>query len=171
MYKEPNRKWTKILQNKYLLGSDPSNTFRTLNPPKGSRVWNFILDYRKLILDKISLDIANGSRVQFWSDSWGGYTTLDSIPISLKIKEVLSNFWGKYLRDYIDIPSGDPILGWRWKALDQAPLSRAEKRELRNISLERQIIIKTGEDKIVWIGSNSGDYKVKEGYAEMTKSQ
>lgn len=65
IYIEHNRKWVKILQKKYLSGSDPSIIFRTTNPPKGSRVWNFILDYKNLIIDHITWDVVDGNKALF----------------------------------------------------------------------------------------------------------
>lgn len=118
IYRETNRKWVKIPRMKYPNGENPSNIFKTENPLKASRVWNFILDCRNLIIENITWDIAKGNKVVFWSDSWGGYSTLDNFFISPRMKEVLRELWSKNLKDYIECPSGDPTLGWRWKDLN-----------------------------------------------------
>ena len=47
MYSKSQSMWCKIMQQKYLDNNDP-------NPPKGSIVWDFMIDSRKIIVDYIS---------------------------------------------------------------------------------------------------------------------
>lgn len=80
-----------------------------------------------MILDKLSWDIENGNKDLFWKDYWRGYATLDTLPISPRIKETLENVWDMHLKDYIEYPNGDTALGWKWKSLDNTPLIKGEK--------------------------------------------
>lgn len=49
MYQDLNNKWAKVLYHKYLNPLDTLNIFKTINPHKGSKAWNFILDYREIL--------------------------------------------------------------------------------------------------------------------------
>lgn len=54
MYSNPNLKWVKILRKKYLKVMDSTSLFRMANPPRGFRIWNFMMNCRKLIMDKLT---------------------------------------------------------------------------------------------------------------------
>ncbi|GLJ14706.1 hypothetical protein SUGI_0238400 [Cryptomeria japonica] len=111
LYQNPKKKWARILQHKYLSNGDPSCIFRTPCPPQGSRIWNFMMNCKQLILDRLTWDVANGNKARFWGDSWGGYVALDKMNLSPIIKEVLTNPWGTQIKDYIKISSEGPAWG------------------------------------------------------------
>ena len=45
LYQERDRKWTRILFNKYLNPSDNTSLFKIREPPKGYAGWNFLINF------------------------------------------------------------------------------------------------------------------------------
>lgn len=87
---------------------------------------------------------------------------------------MLKDLWGRYLKDCIECPGEDYALRWRWKDLDDTLLIEAKQKQnkkLRGILASRQLTIKKGGDRLIWLGSNNGEYKVKDGYVELINSQ
>ena len=78
LYHESDRKWAKILYNKYLNPLDKSSLFRIKNPPKGSAGWNFMVKSRNLITKYLTWDLGKGEEALFWEDSWNGLPPLTS---------------------------------------------------------------------------------------------
>lgn len=54
----------KILYQKYLRSSGPLFMFWTINPPKGSKTWNFMMACWPLICKKLNM--------RYWIRRWGG---------------------------------------------------------------------------------------------------
>ena len=57
MYNERDKKWAKILYNKYLNAEDPISIFRIINPPMSSKSWNFMLKCCDLIENFLTWDV------------------------------------------------------------------------------------------------------------------
>ena len=100
LFKEHNKKWAKILYNKYLDADNPLSIFRMKNLPKGSDSWNFIVKCRPFITKYRSWDIGNGQEALFWEDSWDGYPPIDSLGPLDNSKDLLINLWGTKVSDY-----------------------------------------------------------------------
>lgn len=149
MYKEPNLKWARLLRHKYLSNNDSLSIFRTTNPPKGSRIWNFLLDSRNLILEQLSWDVAKGDQALFWENSWGGYSVLEGQINNSIVKDNLSALWGRYVKYCIELPNNDPTLGWRWKSLDNIDIPRQERETLENLIKNRILSLRNDANKLV----------------------
>lgn len=65
MYKEPNMKWVKILQEKYLNNNNLTKLLKVDNPHKGSRFCNFLLSCRPVIIEYLSWDVYEGESTLF----------------------------------------------------------------------------------------------------------
>lgn len=72
-----------------------------------------------------------------------------------------------YLRDYVEFPNGDPMLGWKWNNLENIPLLEDEKMEFRNTLVFGVVTFKNGRDALTWVGASSGEYRVKDGYLKL----
>ena len=72
MYEHPEQLWIKILQAKYLDSINPMRIPTIRNPPKGSTIWNFMLECRPIITRNLSWHIGNDEKASFWFDSWNG---------------------------------------------------------------------------------------------------
>ena len=60
MYQERDRKWAKILYNKYLNPTNPLSLLRTRNPPKGTQAWNLMKKYHSMIRKYDTWDLGRG---------------------------------------------------------------------------------------------------------------
>jgi hypothetical protein len=89
LYNERDQKWAKLLYNKYLNVEDPVSIFRMKNPPKGSKIWNFMLNCRDLIGKFLTWDVGVGDKALFWEDSWDGHPPIVSKSYPKHLKEVL----------------------------------------------------------------------------------
>lgn len=87
MIRQPHLKWVRILQAKYLISTDNTKIVRISNLPKGSRVWNFMLNCKPLILKHLTWNIHSGGNALFWEDSWCGYLGIESLIDIEKTKE------------------------------------------------------------------------------------
>ncbi|XP_059073538.1 uncharacterized protein LOC131874266 [Cryptomeria japonica] len=76
MVSKPDTKWCRIMQEKYLDSLNPSPVGTTLDPPKGSIVWNFMMSWRQVITRYVSWEVHNGESIQLWEDSWNGLPPL-----------------------------------------------------------------------------------------------
>lgn len=89
MYSQPNAKWCKIVQSKYLDTSNPVRIFIAQNPPTGSTMWNFISSCRDVVLPYLSWKINNGEQALFWDDSWNIFPPHSNVQELILIKQVL----------------------------------------------------------------------------------
>lgn len=117
------QKWTQILYQKYLGSSEPLVFFRTINPPKGSHLWNFMMQCNPLIHKKLTQDIGNGKWALFWEDSWDGQHSLETSNIPPNIKNTLTTLWGNKVSDYKYYDRDE----WKWKSVELTNLTIQEK--------------------------------------------
>ena len=101
MYTKPQYTWCKIMQQKYLDNNDPSRILSILDPPKGSVIWDFMTASRNIVVNYISWEVNDGTKVNFWRDSWNGQIPLSNNLISLNIIEVSELHWGTQLYQYV----------------------------------------------------------------------
>lgn len=94
IYEEPNKLWVKIIREKYLGVSDDEGIIRIRDPPRGSTIWNFILDCRKVIHDHTSWNIGDGKKALFWKDSWNDYSPLLNDAKFVEISSLMTDLWG-----------------------------------------------------------------------------
>lgn len=73
IYNDLSKLWVHIVRVKYLDSTKDGGILKIRNPPKGSAVWNFILDCRNVIKDHISWNIGSSRKALFWKDSWNGF--------------------------------------------------------------------------------------------------
>lgn len=64
MFKEPNPKWVRIIQGKYLEDFNPIGIFKSSNPLKGSRIYNLILKYRDIVSKQFFWDRASNPPIE-----------------------------------------------------------------------------------------------------------
>lgn len=80
MYQNGYQRWVQIMCKKYLDSAKDTRIFTIQNPPKGSAIWNFVLECRSIITKHITWELNNGRRVAFWEDSWEAHPTLKTLP-------------------------------------------------------------------------------------------
>lgn len=95
-----DKKWVRILKNKYLGSVEPKRILTTLNPPKGSIIWNYILECMDIINSHVTWEIGNKQNTSFWNDSWGGGEILSSLPNLNEIKEETSRLRGSKVSNF-----------------------------------------------------------------------
>lgn len=100
LYQDGERKWVQILRRKYLDSNDPIRILSTLDPPHGSSIWNFILDYSEIITRCIKWEVNDGQSVHFWEDSWEGQPALCAILDLDTIINETTRLWGRQLSAY-----------------------------------------------------------------------
>lgn len=83
-----------------------TDEFSQYGPPKGSAVWNFILDCRFVITNHISWQGGNGSKANFWEDSWNSLSVLkDNVDLH-DLQNFFLQVWGDKLTDYVEMKHG-----------------------------------------------------------------
>lgn len=110
MFISPHLKWAHLLHHKYLNGGNPIQIFRETNPPRGSFLWNFMLDCRRIISDRLTWNLGSRDKALFWLDSWGGYKAINNIHDFGASCILLESHRGPLLNNYIS-PSEDGA-GW-----------------------------------------------------------
>lgn len=70
MYSKLKQRWVHILQAKYLDNGDRVRILTVENPPRGSALWNFLVNCRSLITNHLTWQIGDGHKAIFWQDSW-----------------------------------------------------------------------------------------------------
>ena len=78
LYLEREKKWAKILYNKYLITEDPSSLFRMKILPKGSDSWNVMVKCHHIEINFLTLDVGTSEDVLFWEESWDGHPLIDN---------------------------------------------------------------------------------------------
>ncbi|XP_059068379.1 uncharacterized mitochondrial protein AtMg00310-like [Cryptomeria japonica] len=101
LFRTPHLKWARLLNQKYLNGEDPIQIFRETNPPRGSCLWNFMLDCRKIISDRLTWNLGSGDKALFWSDSWGGYKAIENLHDFGATGVLLESHRGPLLNNYL----------------------------------------------------------------------
>lgn len=85
-----NQKWVRIFKRKYLNSDDPVCIVRTLNPPRGSAIQNFICESRDIICKYATWEVHNGRSASFWEDSWDGHSKLGNMLglVAIKVETI-----------------------------------------------------------------------------------
>lgn len=65
LYKNSNSLWASILKVKYLDFEESDRIFTTLDLPKGSQMWNFMLTCRQLFLPNLARLVHDGNKACF----------------------------------------------------------------------------------------------------------
>lgn len=115
IYSQPNLKRVRVIQVKYLNSDNRKEILRVPNPLKGSRIWNFILNSRKVLLHHISWDTFYGKSSLFWEDSWEGIPSINKLMDTSSFNDFFIQNWGTTLHFYVDLDSHHSPWGWRWK--------------------------------------------------------
>ena len=163
MYTKPQSTWCKIMQQKYLDNNDPSRILSILDPPKGSVIWDFVTASQNIVVNYVSCEVNDCTKVKFWRDFWNGQIQLSNNLISLNIIEVSELHWGTQLYQYVAYVcelSGKVF----WKDPTVLPLSSQEIRQFKDILSSRQVFFSGSQDRILWALAKDGNYSVKEGY-------
>lgn len=53
-------------------------------------IWNFMMGYRELIIERLTWNLGDGKDALFWDDSWGGFEVLSrsyNLDISKRVLE------------------------------------------------------------------------------------
>lgn len=100
MYSNPNKKWCRIMHKNFLDIRDPKCVLTILDPPKGSTVWNFMLQSRDLVQHYISWEVHKGDDINFWDDSWQCLPPLDH-QNNVDLVNIFSAWWGVKIIDYV----------------------------------------------------------------------
>lgn len=169
MSRHHHLKWVRILYHKYFKEDNPIQIFRENNPPRGSRIWNFMLECRNIITDKLTWNLRSREDVLFWSDSWGWYMAIEKIHDFGPTRALLESNRGKLIGNYIS-PSEDGA-GWKWIVRENEDIPVREKEKLMAILKDINISFSLGKDRLVWDGSMKWEYNSKDGYNHITKAQ
>lgn len=101
LYTNPASKWCQIMQDKYLDNNQPSRVLTILDSPKGSAIWNFMMDSRNLVTKYISWEVNNGFSANFWTDSWCGHPPIAQMDNMEDIMNITIAHWGTKLSDCV----------------------------------------------------------------------
>ena len=164
LFQESNRKWAKILYNKYLIAEDPLSIFRIHNPPKGSECWNFMIKCRPLISKFLTWDMGAGEEALFWDDSWEGKPPLNSFMTNSYLKSRLTELWGSNIKDYCLRSDSEDSPTWHWKSLRGLNFDESEVRQFEKLLEGRKPPQSDKSDTLIWAAANNGKYNVREGY-------
>ncbi|XP_057863868.1 uncharacterized mitochondrial protein AtMg00310-like [Cryptomeria japonica] len=113
IYSNPHQMWVKVLRTKYLDSAEDHRIVTIRNPSKGSAIWNFILECRKVVTDHLTWQVGNGAEAKLWEDSWAGHPALKDLEDFTETKEVLVQL----VRDYMYSSEGVLGVEWLWKDL------------------------------------------------------
>lgn len=69
LYTNSNEKWIKIIRKKYVNSKYPISILKVRDSPRGSIVWNYILESWDIIKRYITWEIVNGEKGLFCKDS------------------------------------------------------------------------------------------------------
>lgn len=134
------------MQAKYLANTQPSRVLTLLDSPKGSSIWNFMMDSRNLISKYVSWEINNGLSANLWTDSWCGYPPIAQLDNMANIMDIAISHWGIKLSDYVSaVEIFSRKIIWKDPTLLPIPLQQASS--LANILLKR-IVIMSNRDNV-----------------------
>ena len=134
-----------------------------MDPLKGSVIWDFMTASRNIVVNYVSWEVNDGTKVKFWRDSWNGQIPISNNLISLNIIEMLELHWGTQLYQYVSYVcelSGKVL----WKDPAVLPLSSQEIRQFKDILSSMQVFFFGSQDRILWALAKDGNYSVKEGH-------
>lgn len=70
LFANSNLRSVRMLRRKYLNSDNPIGNLTTIDPPRGSVMWNCIQECRHTISQHATLEIRNEGRASFWMGSW-----------------------------------------------------------------------------------------------------
>eukprot|EP01018_Ginkgo_biloba_P005354 Gb_11613 [translate_table: standard] len=151
--------WVKILKAKYLRNS---LDFLKEILPKGSNMWNNLLNCREFLRKGMNWRIGDGSLTDFWEDRWLEEESLISYP---ELKPLL--------KDHL-IPKGIKVecfvnsfavgVGWLLPNFPELSPLKEKAQALLNRRLKVLPLNPEGKDVVVWGHTNSGSFSVKSAY-------
>lgn len=166
MYKDSSSKWASILLHKYIPEGDPINIFRTQSHVKGSRIWNYIKECREIIGKYLSWNVGRGDQALFWDDSWVGLTPINKLGFTEEFMEECKRVLGVYIKDYLQKEKDDS-----WSVLNRIDERWQEKQNLLAVLNKREVTLKNRSDILIWMGSSTRKYLVKEGYNSIIRDK
>ncbi|XP_059066721.1 uncharacterized protein LOC131044985 [Cryptomeria japonica] len=162
IYTNPNQMWVKVLRAKYLDSPDDHRVFTIRNPPRGSAIWNFIMDCQGVVMDHLTWQIGKGTKAKFWEDSWAGFSAIRELGDFLETKEHFVQLWGDKVKDYMRCIEGEIGKEWVWKDLSTTSLLAQLQQRLRDVLDQRKLFLTGTKDRVIWHGSvasNKGQNK------------
>lgn len=164
IYRQPDKSWCQIIQNKYLDNIDSSRILTIANLEGGSAVWEFLSKCRHVIMNHLSWRLGNGRRALFWTNSWGGHQSLSKMTVLGNYVERLQEDFGCKVVDYVIFEPN--VIGgqYKWKAVDTWPLPSEIKSTVERELVFQLVNLSNREDMIIWCGATSGEYLAKLGY-------
>ncbi|XP_059068971.1 uncharacterized protein LOC131859353 [Cryptomeria japonica] len=124
LYKQPSSKWASILFAKYLNNGSREAIFTASSLPKGSIIWNFMVECRSVIFPGLSWLVHNGRKARFWEEIWNGFPTLFSLRDWSPLMSSLKSSWGIFVADYICVDSSGLLPVAKWKSIDSLPVDQ-----------------------------------------------
>lgn len=101
IYRQLDKPWCQIIQNKYLDNNDSSRILTIANLEGASAVWKFLSKCRHVITYHLSWRLGNGQRVLFWNDLWDGHQSLSKTFDLGNYVERLQEDFGCRVVDYV----------------------------------------------------------------------
>lgn len=163
VFSQPNIKWCRLMQEKYLDNLDTSRILQVLDPPKGSTIWNFIIKSHHITTSSISWEVHDDESVDFWLDSWNSLPPLSSIHPFLQIWEIACSHWGSKLVNYVSAISMFSGLVL-WHDFSLLPIDPQSASDTNSFLAKQSIFLSPSPDKLFWCPSPDGNYSVKLGY-------
>ncbi|GLJ55233.1 hypothetical protein SUGI_1185060 [Cryptomeria japonica] len=114
MYKFPKKLWCRILVANYLDSNSLDKILTMANSVRGSPIWRFIWESRKLLIEHLTWKIDNGKRVWFWRDLWNGDEPIVDLFEDKDWVNQIESFIGQWVADYFQtIPNPPVSLSWK----------------------------------------------------------
>lgn len=142
---------------------NPLRILTTLDPPKGSAIWNFMISSREAVTKYVSWEVHSGELVHFWYESWNELPPLNQIALLSNSIPCIMNCWGSRLIDYVcgvDLFTGKSI----WKDLLDLPIDVVQKNWMQSILFKKIDNISKKHDRLIWAPSKDGKYTIKMGH-------
>ncbi|KAH9324526.1 hypothetical protein KI387_004704, partial [Taxus chinensis] len=135
----PNSLLSMVFKKKYLGASLPKSILRVANPPKGSHIWNFMIEHRSLFIFYADWKVGNGEKALFWDDPWNGYPTLGDSTTFSYIERRLLDDWGPFVSNYGELNDSLPSM-LQWKKVDHLNLYPDLEANFLSVLQERNIL-------------------------------
>ncbi|KAH9300825.1 hypothetical protein KI387_012408, partial [Taxus chinensis] len=113
----------------------------------------------------VSWFVNNGARVNFWEDCWNGCPPLNLVSSLNSTMNKTRASWGPFVANYFQHPDGSP--SWSWKDPSPLEVPPSACSILAEEILLRRASYRDYKDHLLWLGSVSGIYSVKEGYRSL----
>lgn len=143
----PNSHWGKFMKGLYFPHSDFLHAGKGRHP---SWAWSSIIQGREILLKGIRWQVADGSSIKFWTDSWVHFSK------DFKIHSArLPNCTVELVQEVIDQRSKP----WKEREI-RALVSKEEADQILSIPISHQGKM----DYLIWHPNSNGIYSVKSGY-------